>query len=457
MEYNMKIKISLILTALALLAISCSNSSNNEGNDMPDVKLMTLDPGHFHAALVQKSMYENVSEKVYVFAPEGSDVMDHLGRIEGFNTREDEPTSWEEVLYTGADFFEKMIEEKPGNVVVLSGNNGKKTEYIYKSIEKGINILADKPMVINADDFILLEKAFKLAREKGVLLYDVMTERYEINTMLQKALSQVPELFGELETGSPDNPAVTKESVHHFFKYVSGSALKRPAWFFDTRQQGEGIVDVTTHLVDLIQWECYPGVVLDKSDIEIISGRRWPTIMDPEMFERVTTFKTFPDYLQNDVIDNKLNVFANGEIIYKLKDTYAKVVVEWKYEAPEGTGDTHYSIMRGTQCDLIIKQGAEEGYKPTLYIQSHGNDLSDVLPAALANLDWEGITSEDTGNGLWKLDVPDRYKVGHEAHFSQVTQKYLEYLEDGKLPDWEVPNMIVKYYTTTEALKIAMQ
>jgi hypothetical protein len=26
----------------------------------------------------------------------------------------------------------------------------------------------------------------------------------------------------------------------------------------------------------------------------------------------------------------------------------------------------------------------------------------------------------------------------------------------GKLPDWEVPNMISKYFTTTEALKMAL-
>ena len=48
-----------------------------------------------------------------------------------------------------------------------------------------------------------------------------------------------------------EEPAVTKESVHHLFKYVSGKPLRRPAWFFDTAQQGEGIVDITTHLVDL--------------------------------------------------------------------------------------------------------------------------------------------------------------------------------------------------------------
>ena len=31
----------------------------------------------------------------------------------------------------------------------------------------------------------------------------------------------------------------------------------------------------------------------------------------------------------------------------------------------------------------------------------------------------------------------------------------LQYLVDGKLPEWEVPNMTAKYYTTTTALKKA--
>jgi len=38
-----------------------------------------------------------------------------------------------------------------------------------------------------------------------------------------------------------------------------------------------------------------------------------------------------------------------------------------------------------------------------------------------------------------------------------VTERYLRFLRDGKLPDWEVPNMIAKYYTTTKALEMARQ
>lgn len=57
----------------------------------------------------------------------------------------------------------------------------------------------------------------------------------------------------------------------------------------------------------------------------------------------------------------------------------------------------------------------------------------------------------------WKVNIPDKYKVGHEAHFGQITEKFLDYLRDGKLPEWEVPNMIAKYYTTTSALKLALK
>ena len=427
-----------------------------------EVRIMTLDPGHFHAALVQKNMYEQVDPTVYVYAQEGRDVQGHLALIERYNTRSENPTTWLEKVYTGPDFLEKMLSEKPGNVMVTAGNNAKKTEYILKSIEAGINVLADKPMVISPEEFPRLEEAFKLAQEKGVLLYDIMTERYEITTMLQRELSLLPEVFGELQVGTEENPAITKESVHHFFKYVSGNPLVRPAWFFDTQQQGEGVVDVTTHLVDMIQWEAFPEVTLNKSDVQVLSAKRWTTDMTPEMFEKVTGLGNYPNYLQKDLDNDVLKVYSNGEINYTLKGIHAKVSVIWNFQAPEGTGDTHYSIMRGTKCDLIIQQGEEEGYKPQLYIETSEEDLkafAGFLYNAVEGLaeKFPGITLEKVSDSKWKLNIPDEYKVGHEAHFGQVTEKYLQYLVDGKLPEWEVPNMIVKYYTTTEGLKKAME
>jgi hypothetical protein len=245
---------------------------------------------------------------------------------------------------------------------------------------------------------------------------------------------------------------------------VAGSALKRPAWFFDTTQQGEGIVDVTTHLVDLIQWGCFPEVILNKSDVQMISAKHWTTKISPAEFEKVTSLKEFPEYLKKDVVDGNLQVYSNGEMVYKLKDKVSKVSVIWNFEAPEGTGDTHYSIMRGNLCNVMIRQGKEENYKPTVYIEANEPDdletfevnLRAVVEQNIASK-YAGLKLNKLGDKLWTVEIPEQYKVGHEAHFGQVTEDYLQYLKDGKLPNWEVPNMIIKYYTTTEALKLARQ
>lgn len=464
-------KISSSLLAVSVMLAACNGTSKSEQEKENiftgapgEVKLMTLDPGHFHAALVQKSMYTQVDSTVYVYAPEGDDLNGHLKLIDGYNNRAENPTAWKEKIYTGADFFEKMIAEKPGNVMVVAGNNSKKTEYIKAAVEAGINVFADKPMAINTEDFALLEQAFQTAQQKGLFIYDIMTERHEITTMLQRELSKVPAVFGELVNGTSEEPAITKESVHHFFKYVSGNPIKRPSWFFDTTQQGEGIVDVTTHLVDLIQWEAFPEVTLNKSDVEMVSAKRWATDLSPEMFTKVTQLEQYPDFLQKDLDGQTLKVYANGEINYKLKGKYAKVSVIWNFEAPEGTGDTHFSIMRGTVCDLIIKQGAEQNYKPTLYVQAKIDNGLDTFESELAKVveqdiaaNFPGLKLAKQADKLWMVEIPDQYKVGHEAHFGQVTAKFLGYLKDGKLPEWEVPNMITKYYTTTQALKMASE
>ena len=450
---------SLLITAL----ITACQSPKNKEEANGEVHLITLDPGHFHAALVQKTMFNGVDSVVHVYASDGPDVQLHLDKIQGYNTRPDDPTHWKEEVYKGPDFLDKMLADQSksaNNVVVMAGNNRLKTDYIQKTVGAGFNVLADKPMVINASNFDQLKESFAKAEKNKVLLYDIMTERYEITTRLQRAFSQQPDIFGTLEKGTPDNPAVTKESVHHFYKNVSGSVLTRPAWFMDVAQQGEGIVDVTTHLVDLVQWECFPEQTIDyQKDIKLMSARRWTTDMSLSQFKAITKQSAFPDYLKKDVAnDSILRVYSNGEINYQLRGVHAKVSVRWAYKAPEGAGDTHYSIMRGTKANLIIRQEAAQQYKPTLYIETAGGNkkLEASLKAALPKIqqDFPGVDVKKIVSG-WEVIIPEKYKEGHEAHFGRVTQKYLDYLKAGNMPAWEVPNMIAKYYTTTQALELA--
>ena len=424
------------------------------------VRLITVDPGHFHAALVQKSMYPGVDSNVFVYAPDGADLQMHLGRIDQYNKRAEQPTHWNEQVYKGTDFFEKMLQEKKGNIVVLAGNNQKKTEYIKKCIDDSLNVLADKPMAIDAKDFDVLKQAFADAASKNLLLYDIMTERYEITNALQREFSMLPEVFGQLENGTPDNPAVTKESIHHFYKYVSGNILTRPAWFMDVSQQGEGLVDVTTHLVDLVQWASFPDQKVSyESDVKLLSARRWSTDMRLSQFNAITKLNGFPPYLQKDVVnDSILKVYSNGEINYQLKGVHAKVSVIWNYQAPEGAGDTHNSTMRGTLANLVIRQRNQDK-RPILYIEplkkmdtAYENAVMNRLKTVQQK--YPGISLEKKGN-LFEVIIPEKYNEGHEAHFARVTEKYLEFLKNRNMPDWEVPNMITKYYITTGALELA--
>ena len=361
-------KTLMIVGAVAAVAAGCCKECQKVARKpVQDVKFIELDPGHFHAALVLNRSYEGVSKDVRVFAPKGPDLEAHQKLVTAFNTREKDPTAWNEIVYTGDDYLAKALaaDAKDSSVVVLAGKNNLKADYYLAAVKAGFNVLSDKPMAITPDAFAKFEEAAALAEKKGLYFADIMTERNEITTILQRALVAAKDLYGEQEKGTPEDPAVTKVSVHHFCKLVNGKPLQRPGWYYDTDQQGEAIVDVTTHLTDLVQWETFPGQILSKSDVKMCSARVWPTPITAADYEKSTGLKTWPEFLKKDVDKNNvLQCKANGEFTYALKGVHAKVSVEWHFMPPPGTGDTHYSLMRGTKAEIVIRQGKEEGFKP---------------------------------------------------------------------------------------------
>lgn len=453
----------IFLFLIAGWVTSCQQIKDTKPKTPILATLMTLDPGHFHSALVQKNMYPEVDSTAYVFAPEGDDVRMHLAKIDQYNHRSDDPTHWKEVVYTGPDFAEKMFSEKPGNVMIVAGNNKIKTNYILRAVQDSINVYADKPMAINGENYESLKQAFETADKNGVLIYDIMTERFEITTLLQRRLSQLTTVFGEVATSTPDDPVITKESVHHFSKMVSGSPLIRPAWFFDIEQQGAGIVDVSTHLVDLIMWSLFPKTNLKPADAEVVRATQWATDLTPQQFKKVTGLEKFPDYLKKDVInDSLLHVYSNGEITFRLRNKYAKSSVIWNFEAPPGTQDTHFSLFRGTKSNLVIRQDSSTNFKPTLFVEPHGTfdqaQWEMTLKAALdiVHKEWPNVDFY-FANNKFQINIPDRYKVGHEAHFTEVTKKFLEYMKSGSLPQWEKDFMLTKYFITTSAYEKSLK
>src|SRR5687768_17306925 len=117
--------VAVLLAAAAGLALAqaAPTPSQESSSPMSDIRLMTVDPGHFHAALVQKEMYPGVAARVDVYAPLGPDLYEHLKRIDAFNRRAASPTTWTVDVHASPDAFERMLRDRPGNVVVFSGRN----------------------------------------------------------------------------------------------------------------------------------------------------------------------------------------------------------------------------------------------------------------------------------------------------------------------------------------------
>jgi hypothetical protein len=428
---------------------------------MDGVRLITLDPAHFHAALVQKQMYSGVSPYAAIYAPLGFDLTDHLVRVARFNLRPENPTSWNLEVHAGSDFLERMAREHPGNVVVLSGRNRAKMDRIQRCIERGWHVLADKPWILNSCDVPKIQQALDLAEEKGLVAYDIMTERYEVTSMLQRDLVNTPNVFGTMTTGDSDNPAVFMESVHRLMKSVAGVPSLRPSWFFDINEQGEALADVGTHLVDLVQWTLFPGEGIDfRNDIEMIDGKRWPTVVNPEQWRRVTGSQEFPSSLSRCAKDGNLNYYCNNFISFALRGIHIQMNVLWDFEGPPSS-DTHFAQFRGTQSRVEVRQGSIEEFRPEVYIvpntRAVRNDVFQGLRKKIGSLGeiFEGLGFEELGDEF-RLSIPDRHRVGHESHFAQVTGQFFEYIRDPRtLPAWEKPNMLSKYYVTTKGVELA--
>jgi hypothetical protein len=203
---------------------------------------------------------------------------------------------------------------------------------------------------------------------------------------------------------------------------------------------------------------CFPNQIIDwVNDIKIISSKCWPTKLSLDQFRAITGLNEYPDPLREYITsDNLIEVNQNGEVIYTLRGVHTILRTLWNFEAEPGASDTQQSMLRGSNADLIIMQGSEQKWKPVLYVEKKtpipNEEFEKKLRASISKLreTWPDLDMKPRG-ATWEIIVPKKVETSHEDHFAQVTERYLGYLFESRLPVWEVPNMIAKYYTTTEA------
>jgi predicted dehydrogenase len=417
---------------------------------MPDIRFAIVDPGHFHAALVQKEMYANVSPRARVYAPLGSDLLDYLSRIARFNSRSEAPTTWELDIHTGPDFLDRMRHEPAGAVAIFSGRNRGKIERIRAAIDAGMHVLADKPVIIRHEDLPALKAALNAADEKHLVFRDLMTGRNDVVGAVLRALVQDRDVFGE-----PHSVDVT--SIHHIMKEVAGVPNLRPVWYFDITEQGEGIADIGTHIVDRAHGVLFPNQALDyRHDIRFREASRSPTMLSLAQFRQVTGEAGWPDFLAPGLKGDALEYFCNMRARYEVRGVTVGLEVRWDWQAPPGGDDTHAATYQGSRAHIELRQGAAQQYRPELYVVPEA-DIAAALERRIAALrdNHPGVTL-DRQNGEWRVEIPAVLRLGHDPRFALFTRRFLDAVENpATIPSWEKPNMLAKYHVCTEAVALA--
>lgn len=416
--------------------------------------LVVLDPGHFHAGLTLRNSHPALNDDVYVYAPEGPDVDNFLRMVATFNARTANPTAWKLHVYRGADFMQRLRAERPGDMVIISGRNDTKMSSIHTLHGDGLFVLGDKPWVTDVDQIGMLQATLA----GGPLAMDIMTERHQAATQVQRALSMRPEVFGEFRRDGGE-PAIFFKSIHHLYKVVNDRPLVRPQWFFDTAVQGEGMVDVTTHLVDLAQWMTEGDRPFSyERDVALEAARQWPTGVPLDIFSRITGLAQFPAALREHVTGTTLQYLCNAGINYRLRGIPVQIESLWNLAIPEGGGDTHYAILRGTRADLVVDQGPETQYRTRLTVRPHADAqrFGATLATAVEALQGEfpGLDQKSAGGG-YEMVIPDALRTGHEAHFAAVLDAFLGYIDAGTQPARLAPDIATKYTLLARAKDMA--
>jgi predicted dehydrogenase len=416
--------------------------------------LVVVNPGHFHAALTLRLPHPRLSDDVHVYAEDGPDLERFLGIVQAFNARPVSPTGWKLHVYRGDDYLQRLRAERPGRLAVVAGRNDRKMDLIEQLHADGFLVLGDKPWVIRSDQLA----ALGTTATTPPLAMDIMTERHEVAVRAQARLMRREEVFGCLAVHG-EQPVLSLQSVHYLYKLVNGQPLVRPAWYFDVDAQGEGITDVNTHLVDLAQWMTGDGRPFDfERDVELISARQWPTEVPRETFTRITGQQDFPAALRKDAAGDVLSYRCNGSVSYRLRGARVEVEALWGLAIPEGGGDTHHIVARGTRAHIAVRLDAGTGFRTELTIEpqradaGHAKALADALDAMQS--DFPGLSAQPAG-AAFRIAIPDALRTTHEEHFAMVLDEFIRYADSGSWPRNLGPDLVAKYTLLQRAREMA--
>ncbi|MCZ6888555.1 MAG: hypothetical protein O7H39_08670 [Gammaproteobacteria bacterium] len=418
--------------------------------------LLFYEPGHFHAALCLRISNSRVSEDVHLYARQGPELEAFLSLVQAFNQRADAPTRWRVHVHESSDLLAALIDERRGDAVILAGRNDGKLETIARLHEAGLPVLADKPWLTDASALPHLDTV----TSGGPLAMDIMTGRYGALARVRRLIVAREQLFGGFVTDHAEGFAIEIGSKHHLYKIVNGRPLRRPAWYYDVAVQGDGMVDIHSHMIDQVQWLVAGEVELDyERDFRLTTARRWQTPVPLDLYRESTGEAAFPASVEDAVSDDVLALSCNGAIEHALLGVSARQHAEWSQREPEGGGDLQSNVVRGRRVSVQMRHGPETGFAPELHVvPAPGEDVRVELEAAVD--DWQeafpGIGLEPSSIGF-RLTWPAGLDGGHETHFALMLDEFLDYLDAGVWPAALLPRIRSRYTLLARARELSLQ
>jgi predicted dehydrogenase len=422
--------------------------------------LVFLEPGHFHAALTLRERHPLVRDDIAVYARPGPgdtdggrEVGEFLALVEAFNRRPEGPTRWRAEVRAGDEPLERLLRERPGDVVILAGRNDRKMALARRLHDAGFSVLADKPWITTAA--ALADVRHVLGG--GAPVMEMMTGRHAATSRVAERLVGDPEIFGTFQADG-GGPGIRLDSVHHLEKRVNGAPLRRPPWYFDVRVQGDGLADIPTHLVDQAQRLLAGHGAADDRRCELLSARRWATPVPRALFARVTGLPDFPPDLGAAVSGDVLAYLANAELSFRLRGVEVHLATRWDLTEPPGGGDAHTAEVTGSQSRVRLEQGPRTGFRRRLVVEPRGNGarVRAALDRAMAawQPDYPGLSLSDTPDGF-EITVPALPGTAHESQFPLVLDELLQTIARKDWPDARAADTLAKYDLLARALAAA--
>ncbi|MBQ0097321.1 MAG: Gfo/Idh/MocA family oxidoreductase [Oscillospiraceae bacterium] len=210
--------------------------------------------------------------------------------------------------------YKKMIEENELELVSIATESGIHAEIALFCIDKGLNVIIEKPMAMNMAD---ADEIIRRSKEKGVKVCACHQNRF--NLAVQKVKKAIDDgRFGKMSHG---NINVRWNRNHGYYD----QALWRGTW----AQDGGALMNQCIHGIDLLRW-------LMGNEVEEVYG---------------ATRQQFHDYLEAEDIGVAVVKFKNGSVatIEGTTNVYPKNLEETLYLF----GETGTVKLGGTSTNNI--------------------------------------------------------------------------------------------------------